>query len=84
VRRVVPGNSETEFRSVYISSQRGECCQIWIDAPADGFVAVHAADADTINDEEIQNHWRVPVSDAADALEVALEFVRQWLSRAQP
>lgn len=76
------GNNEIEFRNVYVSSPRGECCQIWIDEPSDGCVAVHAAEVESVDDEEMRKDWRTPVSDVADTLEEALAFVQSWMERS--
>lgn len=69
-----------ECRNVYVSGN-GECCQIWIDPPESGEVALHAADVETHNDEEMRQDWRVPVNGLEGALEEALVYVRQWMRR---
>lgn len=70
-----------EFRSVYISSRLGECCQIWVDAPASGKVCVHAGDVETFQDEELKMEWSVPVEELEGALENAVNFIKSWFER---
>src|SRR5574343_1189001 len=69
-----------ECRNVYVSGH-GECCQIWIDPPESGRVALHAADVETRNDEEMRQDWHVALQDLEQTLEEALAFVRQWMNR---
>lgn len=69
-----------ECRNVYVSGN-DECCQIWIEPPESGKVALHAADVESRNDAEMLQDWRVPVHDLEHALEEALAFVRQWMKR---
>ena len=69
-----------ESRNVYVSGN-GECCQIWIDPPESGRVALHAADVETRSDEEMRQDWHVPVQDLEQTLEEALAFVQQWMRR---
>jgi hypothetical protein len=75
------GFPEEDFRSVYLSSDRGECFQIWIDPPESGEVSLHAADVETRLDEEFHHDWRVPVPQLAAALEVAVAHVKGWMNR---
>lgn len=69
-----------ECRNVYVSGN-GECCQIWIDPPESGQVALHATDVETRNNEEMRQDWHVAVHKLEQALEEALAFVRQWMRR---
>lgn len=72
---------EREIRAIYTSSQRGECFQIWIDAPDDGQVSIHAAEVETIEDKEFKKDWKVEVSEIGSALEEAFHTVKLWMSR---
>jgi len=69
------------FRTVYLSSESGECFQIWVDPPQSDHVALHAADVETRDDEEFRQDWRVPVQALAAALDRAVEHVHGWMSR---
>jgi hypothetical protein len=69
------------FRSIYLSSQKGECFQIWVDAPASGRVSIHAADVETRNDEELRQDWTVSLVELPSALEAAVRHVRNWMER---
>jgi len=72
---------DSDFRAVYLSSEQGECCQIWIDEPEEGMVHIHAGDVETHQDEELKKSWCVPIEELAGALENAVEFVETWFSR---
>lgn len=76
------GNTEQEFRAVYLSSPLGECCQIWIDVPNSGVVDLHVGDIETKQDEELRQDWSVSVSELENALENAVEFVQKWFRRS--
>jgi hypothetical protein len=71
----------SSLRCVYLSSQKGECFQIWIDEPASGRVSLHAADVETLNDEELRQDWSVPVQELPSALDAAVAHVRHWMDR---
>jgi hypothetical protein len=75
------GQPDSDFRAVYLSSQNGECCQIWVDEPSAGLVAVHMQDIETRDDEEIRKDWSVPILELEGALEDAVAFTRAWLQR---
>lgn len=72
---------DTEIRTVYLSSEQGECCQIWIDKPNLGKVCVHAGDVESFQNEELEKEWCVPVDELAKALETAVSFVENWFGR---
>lgn len=74
------GHPELEYRNVYVSSNL-ECCQIWIDKPADGNIELHAAGVETEDDEEMRSDWNVPLVGLDSALENALVYVKNWLDR---
>ena len=75
------GNAISEFRAVYVSSEDGECCQIWIDPPTIDTISVHARSVETRRNEEMQNDWHVQKKDLGSTLEDALKFVRAWFGR---
>jgi hypothetical protein len=79
--RTIEGMAAQDFRAVYLSSDRGECFQIWIDPPESGQVAVHAADIETRLDQEFRHEWRAPVDNLAAALESAVAEVGRWMER---
>jgi len=79
--RTIEGVPEQDFRTVYLSSDRGECFQIWIDPPEAGQVAVHAADIETKLDKEFRHEWRAPVGNLAAVLESAVAEVGRWMVR---
>jgi hypothetical protein len=70
-----------ESRCVYLSSDRGECFQIWVDPPASGHVSIHAADVETAGDEEFRHDWRAAVNELEGALDDAVLHVRRWMNR---
>ena len=75
------GMAGSDFRSVYLSSKHGECCQIWIDKPESGRVSLHAADVETRQDEEMRKDWCVPISELEATLDSAIAFVQKWFER---
>lgn len=68
-------------RSVYLSSDDGECCQIWIDLPDSNRVHLHAAAVEARENEEMRIDWDVPMAELSHALENAVTSVRQWFTR---
>ena len=68
-------------RSIFLSSDEGECCQIWIDAPKANSVQIHAAAVEAKEDEEMRQDWDVPIANLELALENAVVAVRQWFRR---
>ena len=77
----VEGMPEQDLRGVYLSSERGECFQIWIDPPKSGQVAVHARDIETALDEEFRHDWNTPIAQLGVVLEDAVAQVNRWMER---
>ena len=73
-----PWNSQ-ESRCVWLSSEAGECFQIWIEPPGDGLVRLHAAGVESRRDDHPPHDWMVPVGEIAAALESAYELVLEWM-----
>ena len=69
------------LRCVYISSEKGECFQIWVGQPESGQVSIHAADVETHLDETLRQDWSVSVENLEAALENALARVQSWMNR---
>jgi hypothetical protein len=65
----------------YVSSEQGECFQLWIDEPEAGHVSIHAAGVETRSDADLRQDWRVPLDELAQALEDALGHVERWIKR---
>lgn len=76
-------NTEPEFRTVYLSSPLGECCQIWIDEPNSGVIGLHVGDVEAKQDEELRQDWCVSISELDTALENAVAFVQKWFRRSR-
>jgi hypothetical protein len=74
--------STNQFRCVYLSSSSGECCQIWIDLPANDLVSRHAREIESRHDEEMRMDWIAPIAGLGDTLDRAVVQVRQWFRRA--
>ncbi|WP_163836737.1 hypothetical protein [Spartinivicinus ruber] len=77
----VKGNGNTSYRTVYISSTKGECCQIWIDEPISGKVCIHVADVESEQDEKLAKEWCVPLEELGEALDNTISFIYQWFGR---
>ena len=68
-------------RSIYLSSENGECCQIWIDAPQSGKIKFHVAAVESKDDEEMKMDWEVPVTELPQGSDNAVQFVGNWFVR---
>jgi len=68
-------------RFVYLSGDEGECCQISIDPPVFGEIALYAFGVETRDDEEMEMRWQVPLTDLERALEDAVTAVKHWWLR---
>ena len=62
-----------------------EVFQIWIDAPKDGRISVHAAAADTNDDteRELEANWEGRTDELDSLLATALETIDSWKVRAR-
>lgn len=69
----------SEARCVWLSSDGGECFQIWVEPPAEGVVRVYASGVESRRDDDPPRDWTVPVEEAAVALESAYELVLEWM-----
>jgi hypothetical protein len=67
------------LRCVWLSSNAGECFQIWIEPPADGVVRLHAAGVESRLDDKPPHDWAVPVEKVGAALDSAYELVLEWM-----
>lgn len=74
--------SGRESRCVWLSSNAGECFQIWIEPPADGVVRLHAAGVEGRRDDDPPHDWMVPIEQTAAALESAYTLVLEWMRPA--
>jgi hypothetical protein len=68
-----------ESRCVWLSSEAGECFEIWIEPPVDGVVRLHAAGVESRRDDDPPHDWTVPVEQTGAALERAYELVLEWM-----
>lgn len=73
--------SDDCFRCVYVSSQHGECCQIWIDPPDESSVFLHAAEIESFDDEKMRKDWVTSIPELGLALDNTLIYVHQWFNR---
>ena len=67
------------MRSAYISSIAGECFQIWIETPADGYVWIHAAGVESRRDDHPPEDWYVAVDAFEAELEEVFQTVTAWM-----
>jgi hypothetical protein len=73
----------SEARSTYVSSDDGDCFQIWIERPADGRVSLHAAGVEGRRADLPPRNWNVAMSDIAQGLEDAFNTVIDWMRPSQ-
>ena len=68
-----------EGRFTYFS--RGDfCCQISLDPPVNGAVAVHLWSVEVWEHEDFEYHWTVPTNELGAALDVAFEQGCSWMT----
>ena len=70
-------------RLVYISSESGECFQIHIAHPSDGYVNVHIGyiEGPIPYELEPEKEWCVAVSGLIATLDMVYETVLEWMKR---
>jgi OHCU decarboxylase len=68
-----------ECRSVHVSSEAGDCFQIWIEPPAGSGVGVHAEFIDGPKERDLRADWIVLPADIGPLLEEALASVFTWM-----
>ena len=77
---LVKQSGGADVRGVYVSSQSGECYQIWIGLPSSGEVLVSAACIEGPREDDPPQEWSVEVDKLEDALEEAFHTVIGWMS----
>jgi hypothetical protein len=73
------GQRDNECRSVWVSSEAGECFQIWVELPCDGHVTIWAGGVESRRDDEPADDWRVSIDRFDEALEEAFQAVMAWM-----
>ena len=68
-----------ESRAVWLSSEAGECFQIWIEPPVQGIVRLHAAGVESRRDDDPPQDWTVSIDQLPLALETAYDLVVEWM-----
>jgi hypothetical protein len=68
-----------ECRSVYVSSVAGECFQISMEPPEDGYVRIMAGCVEGRRDNEPDDDWRAPISRFEEELEEVFQAVMAWM-----
>ena len=63
----------------YVSSVAGECFQIWVGPPSEGYVWIHAAGVESRRDNEPPEDWFVSLEQFDGALEEAFQAVMAWM-----
>ncbi len=74
---------ESDHRAIYVSSQSGECYQIWVEWPVGGQVKVNAICIEGPRDEDPRQTWLVDVARIDDALEEAFRTVLGWMAPSE-
>ena len=72
-----------ELRHIYVSSDVGECFQIWIELPQFGLVLVHAAAVEYLRGEPPSAHWLATTPAIGKILEEAFTAVIAWMVPAK-
>jgi hypothetical protein len=78
------GFANDPARFIYVSSDAGECFQIWVEEPKDEVVTIHAADIETHDDEELSEEWTARSDNLRAVLDEAFETVCDWMKRHDP
>jgi hypothetical protein len=66
-------------RNVYVSSEAGECFQIWIDIPVGGYTTVHAAFLEGPAERECTADWTVSTASVGSTLDELFSLVESWM-----
>ena len=69
-----------EVRSIHVSSNAGECLQIWVEYPVGRIVAVHADCVEGRRDTFGSQDWLVPIDDIEQALENVFQTISEWMA----
>ena len=78
------GFENSPVRFIYVSSDAGECFQIWVEEPKGEVIEIHAADIETHGDEELSNEWTARPDNLKAALDEAFKTVCGWMTRRDP
>ena len=70
-----------EHRFAYVSSGRGERCQIEVEAPTRGVITVHVREIESIGEDQLSEVWRVTISELGSALNEAKNLIENWFAR---
>jgi hypothetical protein len=66
-------------RFAYVSSKAGECFQISIEPPIDGYISIHASCVEGRREDHPPEDWMYPTEDIAGALEEVFQTVTAWM-----
>lgn len=69
-----------ETRSAYLSSELGECFQIWVDVPVDGHVSIYATCVEGRKENEPPREWITNPREVKATLEEVFETIVQWMT----
>jgi hypothetical protein len=72
--------ANAEARFVHVSSEAGECFQIWIHPPAEGRVCIAARCIEGRGDDEDGQTWSVPIEEISAGLKAAMRTVVGWMA----
>jgi hypothetical protein len=68
-----------QYRTVWVSSDAGECFQIWIDPPVDGTVRIWADCVEGRREGHPPEDWNASVGTFPAAIEEAFQAVIAWM-----
>ncbi len=71
--------NEHPARFAYVSSKAGECFEIWIDVPQDGYTRINAFCVEGRRADHPPDDWRYPTENIAMALEEVFQTVTAWM-----
>jgi hypothetical protein len=66
-------------RFAYVSSEAGECFQISIDAPLNGYTSIWASCVEGRREDHPPEEWRYPTGEVGEALEEVFQTVTAWM-----
>jgi hypothetical protein len=68
-----------EFRDAYVSSEAGDCFQMWIEIPVGGYTVIHAAFVDGPVERECNADWTVSTVSIGSSLDELFTLVESWM-----
>jgi hypothetical protein len=70
---------DDDYRNAYVSSEAGDCFQMWIEIPVGGYTVVHAAFVTGPVKRECNADWTVSTASIGSSLDELFTLVESWM-----